>query len=49
MGKMIQIGSDKIDAYLAEPNQTIRGGLLLIHEVWGLDEHNKQLAEKFCK
>jgi carboxymethylenebutenolidase len=36
-------------AYIAKPSQDIRGGLILIHEVWGLTDHIKDIADRFSK
>jgi carboxymethylenebutenolidase len=43
-------GADGVDAYLAEPpNGTpTRGGLVVIHEIWGLVDHIKDVADRFA-
>lgn len=46
MGKMITIGG--IPIYGATPNSEIRGGLIVIHEVWGLTEHIKDVTDRFA-
>jgi len=39
-----------IPAYLAaKPGQAVRPGLILIHEVWGLDSHIKDVANRLCE
>lgn len=39
-----------IPAYLAaKPGQAVRPGLILIHEVWGLNNHIKDVADRLCK
>ncbi|MFI5084757.1 MAG: dienelactone hydrolase family protein [Actinomycetales bacterium] len=48
MGKMIEI-EEGLPAYLAEPRSgAVRGGLILIHEVWGLAEHTRDVADRFA-
>jgi carboxymethylenebutenolidase len=50
MGKMIEVpfGGKTIPAYLAPPSGEIKGGLILIHEVWGLVDHIKVVADRFA-
>lgn len=51
MGRMLQIeGADGVDAYLAEPEEGTpsRGGLVVIHEAWGLVDHIKDVADRFA-
>ncbi|MBI5906719.1 dienelactone hydrolase family protein [Candidatus Saccharibacteria bacterium] len=39
-----------IPAYLAaKPGQAVRPGLILIHEVWGLNNHIKDVTDRLCK
>lgn len=48
---MITIPNDgaAIPAYLsAKPGQAVRPGLILIHEVWGLTDHIKDVANRLC-
>lgn len=49
MGKMIELGlgENKFPAYVAEPESSPKGGLIVIHEVWGLADHIKSVANKF--
>jgi len=47
MGKMIQAGG--IPIYEARPAGAIKAGILLIHEVWGLTDHIKSVADRFAK
>ena len=35
-------------AYRAEPTGQIRGGLIVIHEIWGLVDHIKDVADRFA-
>ncbi|MGZ4661361.1 MAG: dienelactone hydrolase family protein [Arthrobacter sp.] len=50
MGKMVTIGNEtsSVDAYLSEPAGTPKGGLIVIHEVWGLVQHTKDVADRFA-
>ena len=46
MGRIIEI--DGVSAYRAEPAGVPRGGLIVIHEIWGLVEHIKNVADRFA-
>jgi carboxymethylenebutenolidase len=46
MGKIITIND--ITAYQANPIGDCKGGILLIHEVWGLNDHIKDIANRFA-
>ncbi len=35
--------------YIAKPTGPVRGGLIVIHEVWGLVDHTKKVADSFAK
>ena len=49
MGKMIEVHADKVvNAYLAEPSGLPKGGIIVIQEVWGLDDHIKSIADRFA-
>jgi carboxymethylenebutenolidase len=50
MNEMVNIQSTKgeINAYLAQPAGTARGGIIVIHEVWGLADHIKDVADRFA-
>ncbi len=37
-----------IDVYRAAPDGEVRGGLIVIHEIWGLADHIKQVADRFA-
>jgi carboxymethylenebutenolidase len=51
MGKLITIKSSSgdIPAYQAEPASNIKGGLLVVHEVWGIAPHITSVAERFAR
>jgi len=50
MGKMIQLDykDSRLDAYEARPEGEVKGGIVVIHEVWGLTEHIKSIADRFA-
>lgn len=48
MGHMIDINDAEFSAYVAEPAGAPRGGLILIHEIWGLVDHIKDVADRFA-
>jgi len=45
-GTMIELG--ETSAYVATPPGDVRGGLVLIHEIWGLVDHIKTVADRFA-
>jgi carboxymethylenebutenolidase len=49
MGQMINISSGQdVEAYLATPNGEIKGAIIVIHEVWGLADHIKDVADRYA-
>ena len=50
MSEMIEVKSivGKVPAYLVTPTGKCRGGLIVIHEVWSLAPHIKDVAERFA-
>lgn len=47
MGTMIEIGDKKaFPAYLVKPETSAVGGVIVIHEAWGLVEHIKSVADR---
>lgn len=50
MGEMVRVGNREtaVDAYLAEPSGAVKGAVIVVHEVWGLVEHTKDVAERFA-
>ncbi|MBG6224566.1 carboxymethylenebutenolidase [Arthrobacter sp. CAN_A2] len=38
-----------LSAYVARPDGPVRGGLVLIHEVWGLVSHTRDVADRFAR
>jgi len=49
MGEMIELGSNdgKFPVYATQPEDKVKGGIIVIHEVWGLADHIKQVADRF--
>jgi carboxymethylenebutenolidase len=37
-----------LTAYEAVPEGEIKGGIIVIHEVWGLNDHTKSIADRFA-
>lgn len=51
MGRMIEIeGAESVPGYLVAPPSGVepRGGLVVIHEAWGLVDHIKDVADRFA-
>jgi len=46
MSETIKIGETPV--YVSKPAGKVRGGLIVIHEVWGLTEHIKTVADRFA-
>lgn len=46
MGTMVEIGD--VSAYRAEPGAPLRGGLIVIEEIWGLVPHIRAIADRFA-
>jgi carboxymethylenebutenolidase len=44
----IDTPSGPLDVYTAAPDGPAKGGLIVIHEVWGLDDHIKDVADRFA-
>lgn len=50
MGEMIELtgGTKQFPAYVARPDGEVKGAVIVIHEVWGLVDHVKGIAERFA-
>lgn len=46
---MIELSNGEFAAYVVEPVGPVRGGLVVIHEVWGLVEQVKSVADRFAE
>lgn len=44
----LSVNDEPFPAYLATPDGSALGGLILIHEVWGLDGHITDVADRFA-
>lgn len=49
MGQLIDLSEGDFSAYIAEPTGTVRGGLVVIHEIWGLVDHIKDVANRLAE
>jgi carboxymethylenebutenolidase len=45
----IQSSAGDIPAYAPKPSGPVKGGLIVIHEVWGLTDHIKSVADRFAQ
>jgi len=49
MSEMIDIPANpKLPVYLARPQEQIKAAIIVIHEVWGLTDHMKSIADRFA-
>ncbi|MHB1865199.1 MAG: dienelactone hydrolase family protein [Candidatus Saccharimonadales bacterium] len=49
MGEMINVEADQsISSYLVKPQGKAKGAIIVIHEVWGLVDHIKSVADRFA-
>ena len=50
MAEMIELSSEgaQFPVYVVQPEGEIKGGLIVIHEVWGLTDHIKSIADRFA-
>lgn len=50
MGKVqtLSFEGQEFPVYLAEPTGTPKGGIVVIHEIWGLRDHTKSIADRFA-
>jgi carboxymethylenebutenolidase len=49
MGQLIELDGGGLSAYVAEPPETVRGGVVVIHEIWGLVDHIKDVADRLAQ
>ncbi|GAA3758693.1 hypothetical protein GCM10022240_09190 [Microbacterium kribbense] len=40
--------SEPLEVYVARPDGARRGGLIVIHEIWGLTDHIRDVADRFA-
>jgi carboxymethylenebutenolidase len=46
MGSFIEV--DDVSVWRAEPEGEVKGGLIVIHEIWGLVGHTRDVANRFA-
>ena len=46
MGELNRLAGDDFETYVALPAGELRGGLVVIHEIWGLADHIKDVADR---
>ncbi|NYJ31087.1 carboxymethylenebutenolidase [Galbitalea soli] len=44
----LSYAGDTFSAYVAEPVGEVRGGIVVIHEIWGLVEHIRGIADRYA-
>lgn len=51
MGKVMTLETAKgeLTAYLARTEQTARGAVIVVHEVWALNDHTRDIADRFAQ
>lgn len=51
MGSTIRLlaGNDQLGAYLAEPEGTPRGGLVIVQEIFGVNPHIRDVADRYAR
>lgn len=45
----VETPSGLLSAHVARPQGAVRGGLVLLHEIWGLVRHTRDLADRFAR
>lgn len=50
MGKTAEFtyGGEQFPVYVCEPPGEAKGGLIVIHEIWALNDHTKSIADRFA-
>ncbi len=49
MGSLIELPQHELTAYRADPPGEVRGGIVVIQEIWGLADHIKDVADRFAE
>jgi carboxymethylenebutenolidase len=52
MGKVVKLqasDSHLLDAYVAEPDSKSRGGLVVVQEIFGVNQHIRSVADRFAQ
>jgi carboxymethylenebutenolidase len=47
MSETITIGD--VPVYVSKPKDEVKAGLMVIHEVWGMNDHIRDVADRFAK
>lgn len=42
-------GREKFPVYTSEPTGKVKGGLIVIHEIWALNDHTKSVADRYAR
>ncbi|MCU1406622.1 MAG: dienelactone hydrolase family protein [Glaciihabitans sp.] len=48
MTAMINLDGGNLTAYRSDPEGEVRGAVIVIHEIWGLVDHIKDIADRFA-
>jgi carboxymethylenebutenolidase len=48
MATTIELDDGDFTAYVATPTGPVRGGLVVVHEIWGLHDHITDVADRFA-
>jgi carboxymethylenebutenolidase len=51
MGKMIRLRAEdghELDAYVAEPEGAVKGGIVVVQEIFGVTNHIKRIADQYA-
>lgn len=40
--------NETFPVYLSEPTGTVKGGIIVIHEIWALNDHTKSIADRYA-
>jgi len=48
MTGMIELDGGNLTAYRSDPAGEVRGAVIVIHEIWGLVDHIKDIADRFA-
>jgi carboxymethylenebutenolidase len=49
MGQVMELDGGELSAYVAEPPETVRGSVVVIHEIWGLVDHIRDVADRLSQ
>jgi carboxymethylenebutenolidase len=46
--KAFSYNDQPLDVYEAKPDGEIKGGIIVIHEIWALNDHTKSIADRYA-